>query len=73
MISSGDDEESDETLVSVDDEVSSHLFCFFVMLDELGGRESFEITSSRLHSFEKSATFLGGRAETILTLTMIGS
>jgi len=50
VISTRDDEESYKTFVSVDDEVSTHLFSFFVMSDEFGRRKISEVTASRLQS-----------------------
>ena len=36
MMSSGKDEVTDETFVSVDDEVTTELFWLFMMLDQFG-------------------------------------
>jgi hypothetical protein len=48
VVSSGNDEETDETLVSVDDEITAHLLSFFVVGDKFGGREVTEVTAGGL-------------------------
>jgi hypothetical protein len=48
VVASGDDEVSHESLVPVDDEVTSPLFGLLVAGDELRGREAAEMTSIRL-------------------------
>lgn len=48
MVSSGEDKIANETLVSVDDEVTTEFFGFFVVLDQLGRRHAFKITPYRL-------------------------
>jgi hypothetical protein len=37
MVSPGEDKVSDQTLVSIDDEVTAEFFRFFVPVHELGG------------------------------------
>ena len=68
MVPPGDDEEADETLVSVDDKVSSHLLCFFVVEDELRGREALEVAASRLGIAGMSAASSKAGGERTLTI-----
>ena len=50
VISAGKDEVTDETFVSVDDEIASKLFWFFMMADQLSGRHTTEIATNGLRS-----------------------
>lgn len=79
MISSRNDEESDEPLVTVDDEVAAHLFRFFMNPDQLGGREASNVAASRLsevHGKGKKDNVSPVRVTQsghALTLTIMGS
>ena len=48
MVSSGEDKVANETFVSINDEVATKFFGFFVVLNQLGRRHAFEITPYRL-------------------------
>jgi hypothetical protein len=51
MVPTGNDQESNKTLVSVDDEISSHLFSLFVMCDKLGRGKVAKVTASGLSRY----------------------
>src|SRR5271170_1335444 len=48
MVSAGENEISDQTFVSIDNEVASEFLRFFVFLDKLGRRQGAKVTSNGL-------------------------
>lgn len=78
VVSSGEDEESDELFVSVDEEVSSVRRRLLRVLDELLGRGRLEVAPVRLHKRHKMSDKVSRsepfpeRLETCRTLTMTG-
>ena len=58
VISSGDDEVSNETFVAVDNKVSAELFGFFVVSYELGGGHVSNVTADGLGYFFLVSFFL---------------
>lgn len=48
VIAPGEDEVSDKTLVSIDDEVATEFFGFFVPVHELGSGGFFKVATNRL-------------------------